>query len=109
MIKLIPDPTFEHMVRLTVPGQPEPVEVPMTFRHMTVKQVAAWFGEQACRPVADAIGDIVVDWRGVMGEDGKLLEFSKHLLATMLENYPASTLEIVRAWQLGLTESRVKN
>lgn len=109
MIKLIPDPTFEHLVRLTVPGQPDPVEVPMTFRHMTVVKMAEWLKAQADRPVADALGEIITSWRGVMGEDGQVVAFSVSALASLLENYPAAALEIVRAWQVGLTESRVKN
>lgn len=109
MIRLVPNPTFETLVRLTVPGQPEPVEVPMTFRHMTAKQAAEWFSASKDKPSAEALSDIVRDWRGVMGEDGQAVAFSTDALAALLENYLPAASEILRAWQLGLTESRVKN
>lgn len=109
MIRLVPDPTFETLVRLTVPGQPEPVEVPMTFRHMAVKQVSDWFAAAQERPTAEVVAEIVCGWRGVMDEDGKPVDFSPAALAQLLANYVPAASEIVRAWMLGLTESRVKN
>jgi len=109
MIKLIPDPTFECPVRMTVPGKPDPVEVPMTFRHMTAEQESAWFAESKDYPVAEAMAGILRDWRGVMGEDGSTLPYTPENLVVLLKNYRPSAQEIVRAWQLGLTESRVKN
>lgn len=109
MIKLVPDPTFETLVRLTVPGHPDPVEVPMTFRHMTAKQSAQWFESCKDKPVAEALAGIVADWRGVMGEDGTEVGYTPEHLAALLENYQPAALEITRAWQLGLEESRVKN
>ena len=109
MIKLVPDPTFEALVRLTVPGQPDPVEVPMTFRHMSTKQAAAWWEARADKPVSEGIGAIVSGWRGVMGEDGCDVPYSPDALAQLLDNYRPAATEIVRAWQIGLTESRVKN
>lgn len=109
MIRLVPDPTFETLVSLTVPGQPEPVEVPMTFRHMTVKQAAEWFAASKDKPSGEALSDIVRDWRGVMGEDGKEIVYSDKVLAALLANYQPAAREIVRAWQIALTESRVKN
>ncbi|PIQ26130.1 hypothetical protein COW64_12355 [bacterium (Candidatus Blackallbacteria) CG18_big_fil_WC_8_21_14_2_50_49_26] len=109
MIRLVPDPTFETVVRMTVPGQCEPAEVPMTFRHMTAKQAADWFAASKEKPSAEALADIVCGWCGVMGEDGAELPFTPESLAALVKNYQPAAREIVRAWQLGLTESRVKN
>lgn len=109
MIRLVPEPTFETSVHLTVPGQPETVEVPMTFRHMTAKQSAEWFEKNKDKQSAKALADIVVSWRGVMGEDGKEVVYSDKALSALLTNYQPAAREIMRAWQLGLTESRVKN
>lgn len=109
MIKLTPNPTFESPVRLTVPDQAEPVEISMTFRHMTAEQVAQWFKDCAEKPLGQAIGEFIAGWSGVMGEDGKLVDYSTEALQTLLKNYQPSGNEIIRAWQLGLTESRVKN
>lgn len=109
MIRLVPDPTFECLVRLTVPGQPEPVEVPMTFRHMTAPQAGAWFAGAQDRPTAEAVTEIVCGWRAVMDADGREVGFSPAALAQLLANYVPAAREIVQAWMLGLTESRVKN
>lgn len=109
MIRLIPDPTFDELVRLTVPGLPEPVDVPMTFRHMTARQASDWFSASKDKPSAEALADIVRGWRGVMGEDGRDIAYSAEALAALLENYQPAASEIMRAWQIGLTESRVKN
>lgn len=109
MIRLIPNPTFERQVRLTVPDLAEPVEIGMTFRHMQQAAAAKWFAAALDRPSSEAIGDIVCGWSGVLGEDGKEIVFSAEALAQLLANYAPAASEIVRAWQLGLTESRVKN
>lgn len=109
MIRLNPDPTFDALVKLTVPGQPEPVEVAMVFRHMASDKLPQWFESNRDKKTADALDEIVVGWSGVMGDDGKLVPYSKDALVLLLNNYQPATLEILRAWQLGLSESRVKN
>lgn len=109
MIRLVPDPTFEHMVRLTVPGHPEPVKVPMIFRHMTVVRADAWIKASLQRPSAEAVAEIVAGWSGVMGPDGDYVDFSPEALARLLGNYSPAAREIIQAWMQGLTESRVKN
>lgn len=109
MIKLVPDPTFEHLVKLTVPGQPGTVDLQMTFRHMSTARMAEWFVENENRPSAVALAEIIEGWSGVMGEDGQYAPYSPQALETLLKNYHPATSEIVRAWQIGLTESRAKN
>ena len=109
MIKLVPDPTFDALVKLTAPNLLEPVEVPITFRHMTAEQVTAWFKDNSGKQVAEAIDRILTGWTGVMGEDGQLVPYSLQALETLLKNYQPAGNEIIRAWQIGLTESRVKN
>lgn len=109
MIKLNPDPTFEALVKLTVPGQPEPVEVPMVFRHMPFDELVGWFKSNEQRPLVDALDEIIVGWSAVMGDDGTNVDYSKAALGTLLKNYQPATVEILRAWQLGMSESRVKN
>ena len=109
MIKLIPDPTFDALVKLTVPGHPDPVEVPMTFRHMASDKVADWFKTNKGREAAAALCEVIEDWRGVMGEEGCIVPFSKDALSTLLKNYPAAAKEIFDAWIRELNESRIKN
>jgi hypothetical protein len=109
MIKLIPNPTFEQTVKLTVPDLLEPVEVFMTFKYMTAAACAEWFKSSNDKPVAEAIAEIITGWSCVMNEEGKAAEYSKETLQQLLMAYQPAALEIVRAWQQGLTESRVKN
>ena len=109
MIRLNPDPTFDVLVKLTVPGQLAPVEVPMVFRHMASDKLSGWFESNRDKKPADALDEIVAGWSGVMGDDGTMVAYSKNALALLLKNYQPATAEILRAWQLGLSESRVKN
>lgn len=109
MIKLVADPTFEHLVRLTIPGEAKPAEVLMKFKHMTAAQRQAWYESKTQDTVSKAVAEILLGWRGVLGEDGKEVEFSSEALEQLLQNYGAAADEIVRGWLLGLTESRVKN
>lgn len=109
MIKLIPNPTFEQTVKLTVPDLLEPVEVVMKLKYMTAAQSGEWFKVSSEKPIDVALAEIVVGWSGVMDEQGKEAAFSKEGLQQLLIAYQPAALEIVRAWQQGLTESRVKN
>lgn len=109
MIKLNPDPTFETLVKITVPGHPAPVEVPMTFRHMPTDERVEWLKASAEKKMVDALPEIIVDWKGVMGDDGQVVPYSKEALNTLLNNYPAAATEILRAWGAELLESRIKN
>ncbi len=109
MIRLNPDPTFDALVKLTVPGQPEPVGVPMTFRHMAGDKLPEWFASSREKNKADALDEIIAGWSGVTGDDGTAVPYSKDALATLLNNYQPATAEILRAWQLELSSSLVKN
>lgn len=109
MIKLIPNPTFEKTVGLTVPDLLEPVEVVIKFKYMTAAQSAEWFKSSSDKAIDIALGEIIVGWSGVMDEQGKEAAYSKENLHMLLAAYQPASLEIVRSWQQGLTESRVKN
>jgi len=109
MIKLVPNPTFETPVKLTVPDMIEPVEVLMNFKYMTAAQSAEWFKVGSEKAIDIALAEIVTGWTGVMDEQGKEAAFSKEALQQLLIAYQPAALEIIRAWQSGLTESRVKN
>lgn len=109
MIKLVANPTFEHTVKLTVPDLIEPVEVLMKFKYMTAAQSAEWFKDVGDKPIGSALAEIITGWTGVMDEQGKEAPYSNETLQQLLTAYQPAALEIVRAWQQGLTESRVKN
>lgn len=109
MIKLKPDPEFDALVKLSVPGIAEPVELSMRFRYMNAADMIAWFKANERIESAEALDQIIVGWTGVMGEDGQSVPYSKEALATLLRNYVSATGEIVRAWRMELQESRLKN
>ena len=109
MIKLIPDPTFEALVKLTVPGLADPVIVPMTFRHMSIEDADKWFKLYEKKISFEGLSKIIVSWKGVMDEEGKDVPYSKKVLEIFLQNSRAAPTEIVIAWIRELNESRIKN
>ena len=109
MIKLVPNPKFDCPVKLTVPDQSDPVEITMSFRHMTAAKSAEWFEAGKDKQLDEAVGEIVCGWTGVVAEDGSEVAYSQENLRQLLVAYQPAALEIIRAWQIGLTESRVKN
>jgi hypothetical protein len=108
---------------LTEPGNPVPAEISVTFRHKTQEGVAEWFKQNEQRSYSEALDEIIVSWgdpvlndeggndagKPVIGDDGQPVPYSKAALAQLLKNYAAATAEIIRAWQIALSESRVKN
>ena len=109
MIKLKPDPEFDVLAKISVPGVPDPVEIPMRFRYMNPADVLTWFKKNETVNSGDALSEIIVSWTGVMGEDGQAVPYSKEALTTLLKNYASATGEIIRAWRVELQESRIKN
>jgi hypothetical protein len=109
MIKLNPDPTFQAIVKLSIPGAADTVEINMTFRHMASDKVASWFKENVDVRSSEALDKVIVDWTGVMGDDGQMVPYSKEALDTLLKNYRPATTEIIAAWQREMNESRLKN
>jgi hypothetical protein len=109
MIRLVPAPVFKHKVRITVPGEPEPAELLLTFRHMTAQRRAEWFAQSTDKDIALAVADVVAGWEGVTDAEGKEIGFSAETLALFLNGYEAAANEILRAWMVALTESRLKN
>jgi hypothetical protein len=123
MIKLNPNPTFSAFCGLTAPGNPVPQQISITFRYMTQEQVTEWFKANEKRKTAEAMSEIVTNWgepvlneeggydegKAPLGDDGQPVSYSKGALEMLLKNYSASTVEILRAWQIELSASRVKN
>lgn len=109
MIKLNPDPTFEAMVRLSVAGHPETMDIPMTFRHKTVTGMSEWFTKNEHRSVADALDELIVEWSGVMDDAGQFVPYTKAALEILLKNYQPATNEIILAYMGELTASKIKN
>lgn len=109
MLKLNPAPTFSAQVQISVPGQETTEIIRVTFRHKTAEGLAAWYQDRANKPVRDALDEVIESWDGPLGMDGEPVVYSREALGHLLNGYPASSGEFVRAYMRELTESRVKN
>lgn len=103
MFKLDPAPTFWTKIRLTVPGEPEPVEVEMQLGHQSVDTLKAWLEDAKERDDRSTLATVVKGWRGFDAE------FSADAFQKLLQNYPAAASEIFGQYIRALTESRAKN
>ena len=105
MFKLQPNPTFTAKVGITVAGQIKPAEVEFEFKHLSRKQVSAFFDRLRDEKIedAEALGEIVVGWKGIDQP------YSAETLATLLDNYPAAARDLFAAFSRELMESRAKN
>lgn len=107
MLTLNPAPTFKGTARITVPGQEQPAEIQLTWKHKTREQYDAWMASAAS--FADQGGDaaflaeVIADWASVDQV------FSLGALGTLLAVYPAAGHELLAAYQTDLLASRAKN
>lgn len=107
MLTLNPAPTFKGTARITVPGQDQPAEIQLTWKHKTRDEYDAWLASAAS--FADKGGDapflaeVIADWSGIDQA------FSLDALRTLLAVYPAAGGELLAAYQTDLLASRAKN
>lgn len=109
MIKIRPDATFKATVSLTVPGSPEPAVIEITFRHKGREAFKAWWESIAGKSDAVILAGIIAEWSGPFDAEGNAVPFSEDALAQLLDNYPASSQELLLAYRRELWESRTKN
>jgi hypothetical protein len=102
MLKLNPDPTFEVVVNITVPGKAKPEGVKMTFKYRGKKELNEFWEGNKGRDDADIFMDIVTEW-------GVEAEYTKENVELFLNNYPAAAGEIALTYSKQSLESRVKN
>jgi hypothetical protein len=104
-LKLQPNPTFWTPVQLSVAGTEKPAIVDFEFIHQTKEQLAEFVKmlQEGDRADDGILGDVIKNWRGIDAE------YSPSALRDLLSNYPASGLEILKAYLAALTESRRKN
>jgi hypothetical protein len=102
-LKLQPNPTFKTPVKISVPGQEKPAVIDITFKHKNKEALAKFVKSFEDRPDEAILAEVIEEWEGV---DEK---FSESALRDLLSNYPASALEILRAYVAALSESRQKN
>lgn len=104
MLKIQPNPTFWTPVQISVPGSEKPAVVDFEFKHKTKEQLVDFTGRLSDgRADNDILDEVIVGWKGAD------TDYSASALRDLLSNYPASGLEILRAYMAALTESRRKN
>lgn len=109
MFCIDPQPIFSAPVELSRPGQAEPVQVHINFRHKTDKEFLAWEKTLAARPDIDVLDEVVANWSGFEDQAGRPVPYSRAALDTLLANYPTSSVEIYRAYRRELREGKRKN
>ena len=120
MFVVVPNPTFESDVALTVPGAAEPATLRVTWRHLGRKAQRAWIerpsrqqqpgaAEPATLDDAAYLGEVIAGWSGAVDDKGAPAAYSQEALASLLDAYPASGGELFNAYLRALTESRAKN
>jgi hypothetical protein len=109
MLKINLEPTFTNDVEITVPGQPEPGTIPLTFKYRSRKDYVDLidsFDEKKTKKKPKALHvafqDFVLGW-------GLDEEFNPKNIETFLGNYPAAYQEIFTHYSKMLLVSRVKN
>lgn len=107
--KLTPDPRFFAAVKITVPGQAEPVELDLEFKYLPSDEYEAWWEARKDSPMRDSLGELVLGWSGVVDDAGKAVEFSVATFGALLNNYPAAGFEILRQYVELNAGSRLKN
>lgn len=111
MISIDPNPTFQCLVQLTVPGQENLASINVTFAYKDLDEQKVFFEKNSASSPFDAISQILLDWKAedVLDKEKRPVPFSPDELGKLLKRYPPSTTEILNAWQKALHESRVKN
>lgn len=103
MFKLIPNPTFWAKVEVAVPGIEVPAIFEVEFKHLPREAIKTFFAGIAGKQDAEALGELVSNWRGIDAE------YSKDNLAALLNNYPAAAEGFFAAFRRELLEARRKN
>ena len=103
MFKLNPNPTFTAAASISVPGSKAPVSIEIEFKHLSKKEIKAYFEGLSGKSDDEALGEIVVGWKGIDSP------FSQEALATFLDKYPKSAAELFETFRFELMEARAKN
>ncbi len=103
MFKLQPAPTFRAKVKIPVPGSAS-VPVEIEFRHKTKSALQAYL-ERAKTEENDlaSLEEIIVSWSGFEAE------YSRELLALLIDAFPGAAVAIAAAYTRELTDARLGN
>lgn len=101
-LKFKPNPTFKAKVEIPAAGG-ESIEVEFTFKHRGKKALDAFAEQIKELPDVDALMLMVEDWSD-MGEP-----FSADSLGQLVDDYPAASFAITRAYFRELLQARLGN
>lgn len=103
MFKLQPNPTFKVKVPISIAGQATPPQIEVEFKYLNKAAVKAFFEGMTGKTDAEALAELIVGWSGVDAP------YSQDALATLVENYPASSADLFEAFRRELLEAKRKN
>jgi len=104
MFKILPEPTFEAIVDVPVPGK-EPAPLCLVFKHKNRKEVVDFFERAAKAEEVNAVvlSEIIGGWKDVDAE------FNVENLQKLLDNYHGVVKAIFETYGEQLAEGRRKN
>lgn len=116
LLRIVPNPTFWAPVRITVPGEAQPAQIELQFRHLGKQALRAWV-ESGRAPAPDGslptdaqwLGEVVAGWSGPVDEAGQPAPFTPAAFSAVLDAYATAGREIYDAYLAALSESRAKN
>jgi hypothetical protein len=110
MFKIVASPTFTCPVQISVPGSDKPATLQATFKHKTARQLSAWLLSSVDRTDdVSYVEEVLLDLSPLADAEGNPAPFSRDVLATLLDQYPASGPELITAYRRHLTDVRAKN
>lgn len=110
--RLVPAPTFEAQVSLSVPGAAVPAVLRMVFRHKGRRDLTTWMSaaiQGGGGTDAEWLNQVVVGWSGVADPAGADVPYTLEALAALLDAYPAAGRQIYESYLEALTGERRKN
>jgi hypothetical protein len=104
MFKILPQPTFEAIVEVPVPGS-DAAPLCLVFKHKNRKEVVDFFDMASKAEAIDAtvLSEIIIGWKDVDAE------FNVSNLQQVIDNYHAVVPAIFKTYGEQLAEGRRKN
>ncbi len=106
--KLVPAPTFEADVGLSLPGGGQ-ATVRLVFRHQGRAALKRWIDGAGDLTDAAFLSAVIAGWRGVHGPQDEAVPFTPEALEALLDAYPSAGSEVFEAYLNELTQGRRKN
>ena len=100
-ISLTPNPTFDAIVPIPVPGA-KPAPVRFTFKHRTRDEVTKWWQGAKEKQDSEMVADCLVAWEL---DD----EFNRENIERLCNNYAGAAIAILEAYAGELRGAREKN